>query len=395
MRFNLFHLMPWPHLPADFDERYSSASVTLPNAVFDPERGPQLYDDYVTQLEYAEALGFDAVCVNEHHQSAYGLMPSPNIIAAMLARRTERIQIAVLGNAIAIRDHPLRVAEEIAMLDNVSRGRVVSGFVRGIGFEYYVQSINPTLSRDRFREAHDLIVKAWTSRDVFEWHSPNYHFRYVNVWPRPVQEPHPPIWVPGTGSRETMRWVAERRYTYLSVYAPARVVKSWFDGFRAAAADVGYEPHPDQIGLLLPIYVGETDAAARAEARQHLEWLYHRALKITNELYFPPGYLSLGSLRGMLRAGVKPFAQTSFEELLEERYVIVGSPSTVVDQLDALRTDLGFGNLCALLHFGDMPHQRALQNMELFASEVMPHFRTEQSGTLAPADVDGEIAVGR
>jgi alkanesulfonate monooxygenase SsuD/methylene tetrahydromethanopterin reductase-like flavin-dependent oxidoreductase (luciferase family) len=383
MRFNLFHLMPWPHLPADFDERYSSASVTLPNSVFDPERGADLYNDYLDQLEYAEELGFDAVCVNEHHQSAYGLMPSPNIISAALARRTERIQIAVLGNAIAIRDHPLRVAEEIAMLDNISRGRIISGFVRGIGFEYFQQSVDPNRSRERFREAHDLIVKAWTTRDLFEWHSPNYHFRYVNVWPRPLQQPHPPVWVPGTGSRETMRWVAERRYHYLSVYAPARVIKSWFDGFRAAAADVGYEPDPEQIGLLLPIFVGDTDAKAMAEARQHIEWLYHRGLKITNELYFPAGYLSSGSLRGMLSAGVKPFSQTSFEELIEERYVIIGSPSTVGEKLEALRQELGFGNLCALLHIGDMSHERALENMDLFAREVMPQF--ERSAVAAPS----------
>lgn len=376
MRFNLFHLMPWPHLPADFDSRYETASVTLPNAVYDPERGSQLYNDYLDQLEYAEELGFDAVCVNEHHQSAYGLMPSPNIIAAMLARRTERIEIAVLGNAIALRDHPLRVAEEIAMLDNISRGRIVSGFVRGIGFEYYVQSVSPTKSRERFLEAHDLIVKAWTEREPFEWHSPNYHFRYVNVWPRPLQQPHPPIWVPGTGSRETMKWVAAHRYNYLSVYAPARVVKSWFDGFRAAADAEGYEPEPEQIGLLMPVYVGETDAAAEREARGHIEFLYHRALKIIPQLYFPAGYLSLGSLRGMLGAGVKPFAETSYEELVSERYVIVGSPDTVAEKLDTLRDDLGFGTLCPLLQIGDMGHERAISNMERFARGVMPQLAT-------------------
>ena len=386
MLFNLFHLMPWQYLPADFDEKHASSSLTLPNGIFDPELGSQLYHSYLDQLEYAEELGFDGVCVNEHHQTAYGLMPAPNIIAGMLARRTERIKIAVVGNAIALRDHPLRVAEEIAMLDNVTRGRIISGFVRGIGWEHYAHSLSPTLSRDRFIEAHDLIVKAWTSTDVFEWHSPHYHFRYVNVWPRPFQQPHPPIWVPGTGSRETMHWVAEHRYTYLSVYAPARVIKLWFDGFRAAAAGVGYEPEPEQIGLLIPIFVAETDEKARTQARQHVEWLYHKGMKITGELYFPAGYLSPGSLRGLLTSGVKPFHQTSFEELVEERYVILGSPSSVADQLDTLRTELGFGNLCALLQFGDMGHEQAIHNMELFAGEVMPRFRSERSGVLeAPA----------
>jgi alkanesulfonate monooxygenase SsuD/methylene tetrahydromethanopterin reductase-like flavin-dependent oxidoreductase (luciferase family) len=379
MKFNLFHLMPWPDLPDDFAQRYDSASVTLPNGMFDPERGAEVYNEYLDQLEYAEELGFDAVCVNEHHQSAYGLMPAPDLIAAMLARRTERIKIAIVGNAIALRDHPLRVAEEIAMLDNVTRGRIISGFVRGIGFEHYIQGISPYKSRERFLEAHDLIVAAWTRREPFEWKSPNYHFRYVNVWPRPFQDPHPPIWVPGTGSPETMRWVAEHNYSYLSVYAPAAVVKKWFDGFRAAADACGYEPEPEQVGLLIPIFVGESDAAAEREARRHVEYLFHRGLAITNELYFPAGYLSMASLRGLLGSGIKPFAQTSYEELIEQRYVIVGGAETVAEKLEALRDELGFGNLCALLQIGDMSHEQARGNMERFASGVMPAFERDAS----------------
>jgi alkanesulfonate monooxygenase SsuD/methylene tetrahydromethanopterin reductase-like flavin-dependent oxidoreductase (luciferase family) len=378
MHFNLFHLMPYPYLPADFDEKYSTASLTIPNGLFDPAKGQELYNRYLDELEFAEKLGFDAICVNEHHQSAYGIMPSPNIIAAALARRTSRIKLCVLGNAIALRDHPLRVAEEIAMIDNISGGRVISGMVRGIGFESFAQNISPTRSAARFREAHDLIVKAWTTREPFQWVSDNYEFRYANVWPRPVQQPHPPIWIPGTGSLETMQWVAERRYDYLSVYAPSRVIKIWFDMFRAAAAACGYTPPEEKIGLLLPIYVAQSDQRAHDEARPHLEWLFHRGLKITPELYFPPGYLSDGSFRGLLSSGMKPFHLLSYDELLDLGHAIVGSPTTVREKLKAMKAYLGFGNLCALLQFGDMPHSRAINNMELFASEVMPAF--ERSG---------------
>ena len=206
----------------------------------------------------------------------------------------------VLGNAIGIRDHPLRVAEEIAMLDHLTDGRLVSGFVRGIGWEYYAHSISPTRSRERFNEAHDLIVKAWTSDEVFEWVSPNYEFRYVNVWPRPLQEPHPPIYIPGAGSTETMKFCAEKRYTYMSVYAPTPVVKRWFDGYRSAANDLGYEPDPEKLALSIPVYVAETDEQAHAEGRQHIEWLFHKGLKQGLERVMPPGYTSLSSLRGML-----------------------------------------------------------------------------------------------
>ena len=135
MQFFNFHLMPWPHVPEDFDDtsKYPSAWVTFSNEHYDPTKGRDLYNRYLDELEYAETLGFDGVCVNEHHQNTYGTMPSPNIIGALLARRTNRVKIAMVGNGLPLRDHPIRVAEEIAMLDVVSGGRIISGFVRGIG----------------------------------------------------------------------------------------------------------------------------------------------------------------------------------------------------------------------------------------------------------------------
>ena len=148
MKFVFFHLMPYPYLPDDFDERYASPSLTFPNRYFDRNRGVELYHRYLDELEYAEKLGFDGIAVNEHHQTAYGLMPSPNIMAAALARRTSTAKVMVLGNAIGIRDHPLRVAEEIAMLDHLTDGRIVSGFVRGIGSKSTPISLNPR-SRER------------------------------------------------------------------------------------------------------------------------------------------------------------------------------------------------------------------------------------------------------
>ena len=141
MKFSFFHLMPYPYLPDDFDANYETSALTFPNKHFDPRLGTQLYHRYLDELEYADHVGFDGVAVNEHHQSAYGLMPSPNIMAAALTRRTQQARIMVLGNAIGIRGNPLRVAEEIAMLDLLSNGRVDSGFVRGIGWEYFAHSV--------------------------------------------------------------------------------------------------------------------------------------------------------------------------------------------------------------------------------------------------------------
>jgi alkanesulfonate monooxygenase SsuD/methylene tetrahydromethanopterin reductase-like flavin-dependent oxidoreductase (luciferase family) len=376
VKFSFFHLMPYPYLPADFEESYTSSSLTFPNKFFDPKLGAQLYARYLDELEYADKLGFDGIAVNEHHQSAYGLMPSPNIMAATLARRTEKARIMVLGNAIGIRGNPLRVAEEIAMLDLLSNGRVDSGFVRGIGWEYFAHSLSPTLSRARFNEAHDLIIKAWTSDEMFEWVSPNYEYRYVNLWPRPLQQPHPPIYIPGAGSTETMKFCAERRYTYMSVYAPTRVVRMWFDGYRRAAADLGYVPDPERIALSIPVYVADTDEQAHAEARPAVEWLFRKGLKIPGALASPPGYMSAGSLRGVIRAGMRAFSQLSYEELLTQGYAVVGSPDSVARRLREMYDDLGgFGQLIALFAIGTSTHEQIKHSAELFATEVMPVLR--------------------
>src|SRR5207253_1710430 len=145
MKSYFFHLMPYPELPSNYDS-YEAGSVTYPNIHFDPKVGHLLYNRYLDELEYAEELGFEGVCVNEHHQTTYGIMPGPNLIAAALARSTARMKIAIVGNGIPLRDHPLRVAEEVAMIDCISGGRVISGFVRGIGMEYFGMGLDPTRS---------------------------------------------------------------------------------------------------------------------------------------------------------------------------------------------------------------------------------------------------------
>ena len=376
MKFNYFHLMPYQYLPPDFEERFSSPSLTFPNGHFDPARGVELYHRYLDELELADELGFDGIAVNEHHQSAYGLMPSPNIMAAALTRRTSQARIMVLGNAIGIRGNPLRVAEEIAMLDLLSGGRVDSGFVRGIGWEYFAHSVNPTRSRARFDEAHDLIIRAWTSEELFSWYGEHYEYRYVNIWPRPIQTPHPPVYIPGAGSTETMKFCAAHRYTYMSVYAPTRIVRRWFDGYRQAEADLGRAADPEKIAFSVPVYVADTDERAHAEARPALEWLYHRGLKQTPQMVTPPGYMSPGSLRGVLMSGMHGFRSSSYEDLLAAGQAVVGSPASVVSRLRELYDQLGgFGQLIGLFAIGPSTHERVTRSAELFATEVIPALR--------------------
>ena len=135
MKFYFFHLMPYGALNLDYDKKYRAATLELPNSYYDPVAGAELYERYIDELSYADELGFDGVCVNEHHQTAYGLMPVPGVIAGALTRSTKKAKIAVLGRALPILHNPMSVAEEYAMLDNMSGGRLIAGFVRGIGAE--------------------------------------------------------------------------------------------------------------------------------------------------------------------------------------------------------------------------------------------------------------------
>jgi alkanesulfonate monooxygenase SsuD/methylene tetrahydromethanopterin reductase-like flavin-dependent oxidoreductase (luciferase family) len=124
MKAFMFHLMPWPHLPQSYD---GPAWVWVPNELYDPVEGHRLYNRYLDELRYADELGFDGVCMNEHHQNAYGNMPSPNLVAFSLARETTNVRLVVLGNALPLYDPPQRVAEEYAMIDVVSGGRLTAG----------------------------------------------------------------------------------------------------------------------------------------------------------------------------------------------------------------------------------------------------------------------------
>ncbi len=380
MKFYCFHLMPWDRLPEDFEQHYRSAWTWLPNALFDPEHGGQLYNRYLDELILAEQLGFDGVCVNEHHQNAYGTMPSPNLIAAILARQTSRVRIAVVGNALPLYNPPTRVAEEFAMIDCISGGRLIAGMVVGGGPEYYSFSVNPTFARSMYQEALDLVIRAWTEDGPFEHYGQHYKLRNVNPWPRPIQKPHPPIWVPGAGSQETIDFVAERRYSYMGIpYFHLEFFKRNFDGFREACEKNGYQAHPEQTGWLLPIYVAESDEQAWQEYEKHLWYFAHKLLK--GLLIFPPGYTSARSMARIAGALKKFMSSLETRQQVEEGlYALVGSPATVRDRLIEAIQYLGVGNLLGLFQLGTLPAELTRKNMTLFAQEVMPAVRQAVDG---------------
>ena len=389
MKFFNFHLMPYG--PADLDaiEKHGTAWVTYSNRHYDPELGAELYHRYLDEMEYADRLGFDGVCLNEHHQTAYGMMPIPGVLAGALTRSVKRGRIAVLGRALPLLNNPLMVAEEYAMLDNLSRGRLVAGFVRGIGAEYHAMGINPGESHERFHEAHDMIVRAWTEPGPFEYTGKHYHFKYVNTWPRPYQSPHPPIWIPSQGSSNTIAWAARMKYTYCQTLAPIATVARFFQMYRDEAEKAGYQASLDQLAWSNTIYVAETDEKAVNQARPHLEALVNRFLKMPIQMLLPPGYTNAESLKRIRAAKVNTRPQ-SIEDLIDAGVVMIGSPNTVREKLAEYQELAGFNTSLTKTQFGTLPADMTRENMAAIAEEVLPYFQDKAPAGKTATAMAGE-----
>jgi len=380
VKFYAFHLMPYRHLDRDEAAKYRSYWSVLPNTLYDPQLGAELYQEYLDQLVFAAKLGFDGVCLNEHHQTAYGLMPAPNLLASILIDRTRGmdVKIPVIGRALPLLNNPLVIAEEYAMLDNLSKGRLVAGFVRGIGSEYHASGVNPIYSHDRFHEAHDLIIRVWTEPGPFHFEGDHYNFRYANTWPRVYQKPHPEVWIPSQGSSETIVWASDpkRKYPFIITFSPLESVMRYHDVYKQEARKHGYDASGEQLGWAVPVYVAETDEIAQREAGPHIEVLFNNFLAMPVEMLFPPGYTSAASLKFILeqRKGMA-FERQTMKSILDKGTLLVGSPATVREQIEKAHARTGFKKLIPMIQFGTLPDQNVRKSVQMFAEEVIPKLR--------------------
>ena len=274
--------------------RHRSAWVVLPNSLYDPEKGAEEYAAIIDQLVYAEQLGFDAIGVNEHHQTAYGLMPAPNLIASALIQRTKKVKIAILGRALPLVNNPINIAEEFAMLDNLSKGRIIAGFVRGIGAEYHATGINPSFSHERFHEAHDLIISAWTSpaRSSSRASTSTSATSICGRGPisSRIRRSGSPRWVPAR--RSVWASAPRRKYPFLVTFSPEEPWCAISTCIATRREVTATRPRAEQLGWAAPIYVAETDERASEEARAGIETLFNNYLRMPWEMLLPPGYTS-------------------------------------------------------------------------------------------------------
>ena len=386
MKFHWFHLMPYPDLPEDFRTRYRSVWIDPPaRELFDPAVGQRAYNDYLDELEYADQVGFDGVCVNEHHSNAYGLMPSPNLMAAALARRTSKAKLVVLGNSVALYNPVVRVAEEMALLDVLSGGRLIAGFPVGTPMDTaYAMGQNPVTLREKYQESVDLILRAWRADKPFAFNGRHTQLRYVNPWPRPMQQPHPPVWIPGGGSIETWDWCAQNDYLYAYLsYFGFRQAKDSMDGYWQAVDRAGRDRNPYRAGFLQFVGVAEDEAHAEELYAEAALYFYQRSLHLYGGFTSPPGYATASTIRRGAVSQVRQVAQAGGFELpeldwktiVDNGYVIVGSPKRVAEQLHDFADQMNVGHLMLLLHFGNLGKETTLYNTRRFAAEVMPQVR--------------------
>jgi alkanesulfonate monooxygenase SsuD/methylene tetrahydromethanopterin reductase-like flavin-dependent oxidoreductase (luciferase family) len=385
MRVWYFSEMAYP-LAWDEGKRRGSLRVVLPSANYDPEVGHGLLNRYLDEFALCDEVGLE-IMVNEHHSTSTCLTISVPMALAILARETKRARLLSLGTPIANRPDPVRVAEEMAWLDVLSGGRLEMGLVKGAPYEIAPANSNPANLMRRYWEAHDLILKAMSTTDgPFNWEGEFFHYRNVNIWPRPYQRPMPPVWMTGM-SVDTGRMAAEHGHV-VGTLLSGSVAGPMFDAYRKRAHELGRPAGPDRFAYAAVVGVGDT----RAEGlrRADLASDYVRTAPLVLEPFTnPPGYNSVGANVAMMKAGGKrggfvrdrhgnPVDQTTatIEQLMESATAFAGTPDDVYDQIKALNDRVGgFGHLLMFGQGGHLDHADTVANISLFAKEVLPRLR--------------------
>jgi len=371
----------YPYLPDQ--DTYPSIRVDLPTSLCDPAKVNELYNWYLDLWGAADEAGLD-IMNNEHHQTATCMVPAAPLMLAILARETKKARLLILGNPIANRRQPIRVAEEMAMIDCISKGRLDCGFVRGVPYEASPANMIAFRATERLWEAHDLILKCWTTHDgPFNFEGRWFHGRQVNVWPRPYQQPHPPVWVT-MGSKGSGAKIASHKHVGAVFLAGYAGIRNLFDDYREGylAAHGSHAPF-DRLAYLSLIFVGDDERSAHAGAEKLLWYMSHN--KVPPHWANPPGYfppaVAARVMRGMSPGRGIP-SQVKLAEQMARGNVFAGTPDQVFEQIRTFwEYSGGFGNLLMMGQAGFLDDKSTRRSMKLFAEEVFPRLKAMEAAT--------------
>lgn len=364
----------------------------LPNGHIDPRVAADLYDQYMAQWQLCDELGIH-ILINEHHATATCMSASCTLTLAALARSTKNVRLMSLGIPIANRTDPVRVAEEIAIIDCYSRGRFEMGFVRGAQYEVFASPLDPVTQTRRFDEAYRLILKTLSTHDApFNWQGEFYQYRAVNIWPRCYQDPHPPVWMvalsPGPGA-----WIADQK-ARVGTFLTGRASKALFDAYRKRWRELGWGPVPaSQFGYMAMVAVADTAEEAKARAYRiagYTRTQTRLAPQFTNPPgYVPAKYVAMGQRlaqdphyipesRTLERSDGSrvPLYKATIDDLIDCHVVFAGTADQVYEQLKAYHRYVGgFGHLLMMGQGGDLSHADTIDSLTRFARDVLPRLR--------------------
>src|SRR5213596_1388401 len=376
MHLMYFTEQPMSAYPADEGRAFGATALMFSNRFFDPVAGSRLYNEYLQQYTLAEEVGFDGIMLNEHHNAPFCMQAKCNVFASILAATTKRAKIVLLGNPLPLAENPIRLAEELAMIDMISKGRLVSGFVRGGGQEQLATGVNPAFNRERFEEAHELVVKAWTQPGPFRFEGTHYQHRVVNPWAVPLQKPYPRVWIPGVISKETIVWAAQQRYPYIALNTSIEQTKKIWELYDQVALQAGYVGGPENRGYLIQVHISDNEDKARENAKQ-FRWMQGEFTGLAHPVWSTPsGYGSPTARRAFVEfasgRSKNPRYRPELEKQLEDLMIIAGTPKQVIAKLRILLEETRPGILGLWGNDGTVTHADAKTCIRLLGQEVFP-----------------------
>jgi len=380
----VYHFTEQPYFPA-WPDNPDSIRISITGNQHDPKVASDLFHRYYDEWLIADELGLD-IMINEHHSTATCMSSTCIVGMSIMARQTKRARLLVLGYPIGHRPDPFRCAEELATVDVISRGRLDMGFIKGVPYEFWPSNQNPVGVMDRFWEAHDFIIKAMTTNDyLFTWEGEHFHYRHVNLWPRPYQQPHPPVWST-TGTPANARVLGERGIV-MATLGTGYNTRPLFDAYREGYVSKGRPaPTADRFGYLGLVAVGNTEAQALERGKFVAEYLPSSG-RVAPEFSNPPGYLSVqDNVRILMkqprqRTGTKDgrfidMRSASVQDLIDTGVLFCGTPDQVYTQITEFCEYCGgMGNLLMMGHAGFLSHEDTVDSLTLFSKEVLPRLK--------------------
>lgn len=393
MRFYHFSEEPYPDA---WGAERPSLRITLPNELCDPVKAHELYNRYIDEWVLADELGLE-IMLNEHHSTATCLTSSANVILSILARLTKRARLLVLGVPIGNRTDPIRVAEEMSIIDCISKGRLDLGMIKGVPYDMEPANSNGVTLMQRFWEAHDLIIKAMTTTTgPFNWEGDFFHYRNINIWPRPYQQPRPPIWI-STATPSNAVEIGQRGHVLSSfmggIAETVKLHKAYAQGYKAGGH--GSSVPVDRFSYLAMVGVGSTEAEGRRRCDLIADYLRTNA-QVADPFNKPPGYFTVeGAMRSARSPNPRAFrtlytpkgrpvelSTASLDDFIECGIAFAGTPDQVYNQICEFLDGIGgLGHLLMMTQGGKLDAHDTTDSMKLFAREVMPRLKERQAGT--------------